>query len=139
VTGMAKGERGNLLSTAALLFGVLAVSNFLKPLQLGGARTGFVLFGERLTGMPNAIVGPLFGAYLAVYAVGIWRMKRWALPMAWAYAGYVLVNLLLFRFRTPQVPGQSAGPVFGIVYLIVALGTSWGTAFALRARAAELD
>jgi len=132
-------NRGTWLTTAAVLFGLLAVSNFLKPLQIGGERTGFVFFGQRLTGMPNAIVGPLFGIFLAAYAVGIWRMKRWALPMAWAYAAYVLVNLLLFRVRTPPIPGQSPGAVFGIVYFIVAVGTSAGAAFALRARAAELD
>ena len=132
-------ERGAWLTTAAILFGILAVSNVLKPLQIGGDRTGFVFFGERLTGTPNAILGPAFGIFLAVYAVGIWRMKRWALPMAWVYAAYVIANLLLFRFRTPQVPGQSAGPIFGIVYLVIAIGTSAGAAFALRARAAELD
>jgi hypothetical protein len=135
---MAKGERGTWLTVCAVGFAIMAVSNFAKPL-IADERTGFVFFGERLTGMPNAILGPLFGVFLAVYAVGIWRMKRWALPMAWLYAGYVLVNLLLFRFRTPQDPGHSPGPIFGIIYLIVAIGTSAGAAFALRARADELD
>jgi hypothetical protein len=136
---MAKRERGGWLTTAAILFGILAVSNLSKPLQVGGARTGFVFLGERLSGMPNAILGPLFGIFLAVYAVGIWRMKRWALPMAWAYAAYVLANLILFPFRTPQAPGEAGSPLFLIAYTIVAIGTSLGTALALRARAAELD
>jgi hypothetical protein len=136
---MAMRARGPWLTTAAVLFGVLAVSNLSKPLQMGGARTGFVFFGERLSGMPNMILGPLFGIFLAVYAVGIWRMKRWALPMAWAYAAYVVANLLLFRFRTPQAPGEAGSPLFLIAYTIVAIGTSAGAAFALRARASELD
>src|SRR5690349_17377689 len=108
---MANRARGGWLTTAAILFNLLAVSNALKPLQLGGDRTGFVFFGQRLSGTPNAIVGPLFAVFLAVYAVGIWRLQRWALPMAWAYAAYVLVNPLLFPIRTPQA--AAPGVLFG--------------------------
>jgi hypothetical protein len=136
---MAKRERGAWLTTAAILFGILAVSNLSKPLQIGGERTGFVFFGERLSGTPNAIAGPLFGVFLAVYAVSIWRMRRPALAMAWTYAAYVLANLILFRYRTPQPPGGDVGLAFGIVYAIVAIGTSAGTALVLTRRAGELD
>jgi hypothetical protein len=67
-------------------------------------------------------------------------MRRFALPMAWIYAGYVLINLLLFRFRTPQPADPSgAEQVFGIVYAIVALGFTFGTARTLSKRAAELS
>src|SRR5437762_10021803 len=91
---MASEQRGPALTTFAILFGVLAVSNLLKPLQMGGPEhTGFVFFGQRTTGTANAILGPLFGIYLLVYAVGIWRLRRFALPMAYAYAAYVIVNL----------------------------------------------
>ena len=69
---MASEQRGPALTTFAILFGVLAVSNLLKPLQMGGPEhTGFVFFGQRTTGTTNAILGPLFGIYLLVYAVGI--------------------------------------------------------------------
>jgi len=130
-------ERGAFLTTAAVLFGVLGVSNLLKPLQIGGAQTGFVLFGQRLAGMANAIAGPVFGLMLFAYAVGIWRMRRWALPLGWAYAGYVLVNLLLFAVRNPQ-PSDTGRQVFGLVYVAVALGVSWGAALVLRRRVDEL-
>ena len=75
---MASEQRGSALTTFAILFGVVAVSNLLKPLQLGGAHTGFVFFGQRTSGTTNAILGPLFGIYLLVYAVGIWRLRRFA-------------------------------------------------------------
>ena len=45
-----------LLRVAAVLFALLAVSNLLKPVQLWGVHTGFVLFGHRLSGMANALV-----------------------------------------------------------------------------------
>ena len=122
--------RDRTLTVFAVVFGLLAVSNFLKPLQLGGSRTGFVFLGQRLSGTPNAIIGPLFGLYLLLYAVGIWRMRRYALPMAWAYAAYVVVNLLLFNVRTPRPPGTGY-LLFGLVYMVVAVAVSSGAAWAL--------
>jgi hypothetical protein len=130
-------ERGALLTTVAVLFALLGVSNLLKPLQVGGDRTGFVFFGERLSGTANTVLGPLFGIALLAYAVGIWRMRRWALPLGWAYAGYVLVNLFLFTVRNPEASDPQQR-VFGLVYAAVALGVSWGAALVLRRRADEL-
>jgi hypothetical protein len=131
-------ERGAFLTIAAVLFGLLGVSNLLKPFQIGGAETGFVFFGQRLAGMANTIVGPLFGLTLLAYAIGIWGMRRWALPLAWAYAGYVLVNLFLFTMRNEGAFAADRR-VFGIVYTAVALGISWGAALVLRRRADELS
>ena len=125
--------RDRTLTVFAVLFALLAVSNFLKPLQIGGSRTGFVLLGQRLTGTANAILGPLFGLYLLVYAAGIWRMRRYALAMGWAYAAYVVVNLLLFNVLTPRPPGAGY-LVFGLVYVGVAVGVSSGAAWALTKR-----
>jgi hypothetical protein len=129
--------RGRALTVCAVLFGVLAVSNLLKPLQLGGAQTGFVLFGRRLSGTANAVAGPLFGVFLAVYAASIWRMKRLALPLAHLYAGYVVLNLVLFMIVTerPSGPGRLA---FGLVYAAVAGGVSVGAARLLSRRRADL-
>ena len=79
------------------------------------------------------IIGPLFGLYLLIYAAGIWRMRRYALPMAWAYATYVVVNLLLFNVRTPRPPGRGF-LIFGLVYMVVAIGVSTGAAWALSKR-----
>lgn len=60
-------ERRGLLSIFSVLFAVLSISNFLKPLQIIGAETGFVLFGTRLTGTANLIADPLAGLYLLAY------------------------------------------------------------------------
>jgi hypothetical protein len=134
---MAQAGRG--LRTFAILFGILAVSNLLKPLHLGGEQTGFVFFGHRLSGASNAIIGPLFGVYLAVYAAGLWRRKRYALPMAYAYVAYVVANLVLFSFYGPKPPGMGVGyALFGVVYAAVAIGVAGGAVYALRAQRAEL-
>ena len=129
-------ERGPALTTFAVLFAVLAVSNFLKPLQLG-AQTGFVFFGRRLAGTPNAIAGPLFGAFLLAYAAGIWGMRRYALPLAYLYAAYVIVNLICFNVRNVRPPGAGY-LVFGIVYSVVAIGVSSGAAWLLARRKTAL-
>jgi hypothetical protein len=133
---MGRAERGRALTIFAVLFAVLAISNLLKPFQLGGARTGFVFFGQRLSGAANAVVAPLFAAYLAVYAFGIWRMKRFALAMAHAYATYVVLNLILFSLRTPE---PQVGQLFMLVYAAVAIGVSVGSAVLLTKRKDELS
>ena len=135
---MASSARGRALSIVAMLLVLLAVSNFMKPLHMSEDQ-GFVFFGKRLAGTPNAVAGFVFGVYLLVYAAGIWGMRRFALPMAWLYAGYVVLNLVLFGFRTPQ-PASPTGAqqVFGVAYAIVAIGVSVGTARMLSRRRAEL-
>jgi hypothetical protein len=130
------GERGRALTIFAILFGILAISNLLKPLQLD-ENTGFVFFGNRLSGTANAIAGPLFGIFLAVYAYGIWTMRRWALPMGHAYATYVILNLFLWTFNDPN-PKTAGYIVFGIVYAVIAIGVSLGAAIQLTKRKAEL-
>ena len=126
-----------MLSVFAVLFAVLAVSNLLKPLRLGGDHTGFVFFGERLAGTANAIIGPLFGLYLLVYAAGIWRMRRYAVTMGTAYAAYVVLNLVLFNLRAARPPGMGY-VLFGIAYAGVAVGVSTGAAYLLAQRRAQL-
>jgi len=125
-------DRGSRLTVLALLFGLLAVSDLAKPLEAslgGGLRPGFVLFGHRLSGTANAVVGPLFGLYLLVYAAGIWRVRRWALPMGVVYAAYVIVNLILFTLRDPEPMRE--GVLFGAIYALVAIGVSWGAVWLL--------
>ena len=78
---MDTGRRGPLLTTFAILFALLAISNLLKPFQLEGDTTGFVFLGQSMTGFWNGVLGPLFGIYLAVYAWGIFRMRRFAMRM----------------------------------------------------------
>ena len=127
---MTDKPRGRLLNLTAVLFAILAVSNLSKPFKLWGEDTGFVLLGERLSGTANAVVGPLFGLYLLVYALGIWRQKRFALPMAYAYAAYVIVNLVLFISSQPASSGEGR-LLFGLIYAVVAIGVSSGAAVLL--------
>ena len=130
-TPIASPQRGTFLSTIAVLLALLALSNFTKALQNMGDHTkGLVVFGMRLgTVGLNAVFGPLFGAVIAAYAYGIWRMKAWVLPLSIAYAFYVPTNLVLFWFMHADIPRH---PLIGMVaYLAVALTGSVGTAIYL--------
>ena len=127
---MAESRRGGALTTLAILFAILAVTDILKPLHLEGPTTGLVFFGKRLSGTPNAILGPLLGIFLLVYAAGIWQMRRYSLYLGFAYAIYVTINLVLFSATNPP-PAAQGEMIFGIVYIVVALALSWGTAVLL--------
>lgn len=135
---MAQSNSDRIFVIFAVLFAVLAISNLLKPFPFLGEETGFVLFGQRLTGTANLIVGPLFGLYLLVYAYGMWQKKRFALPLGHAYATYVVLNIFLFQGRNERPPGISY-LIFGIVYSVVAIGVSCGAAYVLTQRKAELS
>jgi hypothetical protein len=134
---MADSRRGGMLTTLAVLFAILASTDILKPLHLEGPTTGLVFFGERLSGTPNAILGPILGIILLSYAAGIWRMRRYAMYLGYAYAIYVTINLVLFSARNPP-PASQGEMIFGIVYIILALALSWGTAILLSRRKADL-
>jgi hypothetical protein len=133
---MTESSRGPVLTTFAVLFAILALSNFLKPFHLD-PNAGFVFFGMKTHGVANAILGPAFGALLAVYAIGIWRMRRWVLPIAYAYAAYVILNLLLYALRNAGSGGQPS-PAFMIGYIAIAIGVSAGSAGLLHRRRREL-
>jgi hypothetical protein len=128
-----KPARGAALTTFAVLFTLLAISNFTKPLGKHGA--GFVFLGTKQSGIANDILGPAFGIFLLIYATGIWRQRRWAVPMGWAYAIWVPLNMLLFTIKTPE---SWQSPVFGIIYMVIAIGVSWGSAILLTRRRAQL-
>ncbi len=125
------------LKIFAALFAILAVTNLLKPFQLLGDETGFVLFGTRLTGTANAVAGPLFGVFLLVYAWLIFTQNHMALPVGIAYAAYVVVNLVLFYYRT-ETPGGLGYLIFGVVYAAVAIGVSAGAVWQLLKAGGEL-
>lgn len=134
---MGDSKRGILLTIIAILFAILAISDIMKPLHLEGPTTGLVFFGTRQTGIANAILGPLLGLILLAYAAGIWRMRRYALTLGWIYAVYVIVNLILFVQLNP--PAKSSGEkIFGIVYMILAITITVGTATILTRRRTEL-
>ena len=134
---MANSRRGGFLTTMAVLFVVLAIEDILKPLHLEGPTTGLVFFGRRLSGVPDAVLGPLVGIFLVIYAAGIWRMRRYALYLGFAYAIYVTINLVLFTATNPT-PTSRGDQVFGIVYSILALVLTWATAMFLSRHKDEL-
>ena len=133
---MGEASRGLVLTTFAALFAILALSNFLKPFHLD-PNAGFVFFGVKTHGIANAILGPTYGALLVVYAIGIWRMRRWVLPIAYAYAAYVILNLLLYTMRNAR-PAEQPSPVFMLGYIALAIGVSAGSAVLLHRRSREL-
>jgi len=133
----AESRRGGVLTTLAVLFGILGITDVLKPFHLEGATTGLVFFGQRLSGTADAILGPVLGIILLIYAAGIWRMRRYALYLGFAYAIYVTINLVLFTVRNPP-PASQSERIFGFVYVILALAFSWGTAIILSRRKADL-
>jgi hypothetical protein len=133
---MAEKSRGIVLTIFAVLFALMALSNFSKPLHMS-PNAGFVFFGTKLTGTPNLIIAPLFGILLAAYAYGIWTMRKFAMPIAHFYATYVVLNLLLFTINnrgTARLP-----PLAGsIAYVVVAVGVSLGAAVMLTRRKSDL-
>ena len=134
---MTNERRGRLLGILAVSFGVLAVSNLLKPLGLEGSTTGFVFFGHRLSGTANLLAGPLFGILLGIYAWSIWNLRRVALPIAYAYAAYVAANLLLYP-QFQSVPDGVGGTGGYVLFGVAAVGASVCSAVLLTRRKAEL-
>jgi hypothetical protein len=125
--------RDPILTGLAVSMGLLAISNLMKPVGQAFAPegpTGFVLLGQRLHGMANAIVGPAFGVLLGTYAYGVWNRRRWVVPLAFAYALYVVANLILFMF-IGATPEERAKIAFNTVYGVVAIGVSAGGALYL--------
>jgi hypothetical protein len=125
-------SRGPVLTTLAILMGLLALSNFSKPLGQAmqpESDAGFVFFGHRLHGAANAVAGPLFGVLLAAYAYGAWTRRSWVVPLAAAYAAYVVANLILFVTTAP--PAQNQSLAFMVAYTAVAIGVSAGGAWYL--------
>ena len=116
----------------AVLFGLLALSDFTKVLQhLRDPKTlGIVVFGVRYeTIAANALLGAAMGLVLAAYAYGVWNLRGWVAPLSVAYAFYVPTNLVLFwYFQTgPEVPPLG----FILAYLAFAFTGSIGTALYL--------
>jgi hypothetical protein len=125
-------SRDRLLTALAILMGLLAISDFWKPVAQHfdpGGGAGFVLFGTRLRGGANAVMGPLFGLLLAAYAYGVWTMRRWVVPIACIYAAYVIANMALFMLKVP--PTEKPSMIGMLVYAAVAIGVSSGGAYYL--------
>lgn len=132
---MATTDDARWLRICGILFCLLAFSNCTKFIE-ASPHQGFMLFGMRQHGLPNLFWGWVFGIYLAIYGVGILRKRAWALPMGIAYAIYVVLNLILFTIRMPEEAW--ARPIFGLGYIIVAVGVSSGAVVLLRRNRAAL-
>lgn len=82
------------------------------------------------------VLAPIFGAYLAAYAWGLWNARRFALPLGIGYAGWVPLNMYLFTVRSPEELGTNS--LFGITYMMLAMAISLGAAIALMRSAQDL-
>jgi hypothetical protein len=136
----AKRSRDPVPTALAVAMGLMAISNFFKPVSQALApdgNAGFVFFGHRLHGLANALIGPAFGVLLAAYAYGVWTRRRWVVPLAGAYAAYVVVNLVLFTLDPP--PGSDTPFVFLMIYALIAIGVSSGGALYLYRNREELS
>ena len=124
-------SRGTFLTVMTVLFVVLAISDFTKPLQYinDPAVGGLVILGHKFEGVAkNLMLGPIVGIFLLIYACGIWKIRAWVLPLSFAYAFYVPVNMVLF-WSLHQLPPPTVG--FIVLYLFLSLTGSVGTALYL--------
>ena len=128
-------QRGAALTIFAILFGLLAISDFMKPFSHDPG-VGFVFMGVRLKGTGNAVMGPLFGLCLAIYAYGIWAMRRFALPVAYIFTAWVVVNTVLFSMKNRNEPHPSLA--FSIVATVIGIGIPLATALLLSRRQNDL-
>ena len=132
--------RGAFLTVMAVLFGLLALSNFTKALQhlRDPSHLGIVILGVRFESVPsNLILGPMMGVVLAAYAYGLWTLRPWVAPLSVVYAFYVPVNLVLFWYLQtgPEIPPLG----FMLTYLAVAFTGSIGTALYLAYHQEKLE
>jgi len=126
-------SRGAALTIFAILFGLLAISDFAKPVM---PDANFVFLGHKLTGHANAVMGPLFGILLLVFAYGIWTMRRYALPVAYIFTAWVVVNMVLYNLNNPNLPQPPL--YFAIGTIALGVGVPLATAIILSRRQAEL-
>ena len=132
---MVEPRTARIFRGLAICFWLLAISNFSKPFQLT-EHSGFVLFGSRLTGGDSALWSLVFGVYLVIYGLGLWSMKRMVIGMAHAYALYVVVNLFLYWSSNPPPAGADVVPA--VMYSLIAVGVSVGSAVLLSRHRREL-
>ena len=109
-----------------------------KMMGMDAPATGIMFLGVLHSGPSATILGLLLGAILFFYAFGIWRMKRYAMTLAWTYAAYVILNVTLFTIRNPPPPSRGA-MIFAVVYSIGAIVLTVATAGALTRRRSDLS
>jgi hypothetical protein len=132
---MAEKSRGTTLTIFAILFGLLALSNFYKPFSHDPGTT-FIFLGGRMSGAPNLILAFLFGILLAAYAYGIWAMRKFALPIAYFYLPWVILNTILFGIRNNG--GMQPSVAIAIASIAIGIGVPLASLIILHRRRAEL-
>ncbi|MGO9603381.1 MAG: hypothetical protein ACLQAT_08275 [Candidatus Binataceae bacterium] len=143
-------KRGVLLTILAVLFALGGIQDALKPFHLvrsatsicvcfstvGGSTTALVFLGTRLSGIANLVMSIVLAIFLISYAVGVWRMRKYALTLSLFYGVYVIINIVVFSFK---YAGQDNGPVlFLIIFTVLAIAIPWTSAIILWRRRAEL-
>jgi hypothetical protein len=124
------------LTVLAILFALAAIQDLLKPLHLEGPTTGLVFLGTRLSGSGNLVMSLVLAIFLATYAVGVWRMNKYALTLGFIYAVYVMFNIVIFSMK---YAGENNGsPAFLFGFVIAAVALPWAAAILLWRRRAEL-
>jgi hypothetical protein len=115
----------------ALLIALRALTNIFKPF---GAGSGLVFFGKLLGGAATAILAPMLGVYMLIYAYGMYDKRQYALPMGILYTLFVVFNVVLFPVFEPLPGGWGLGAysLFGFL----AIG---GAAFAVWLLWAQRD
>ena len=123
-------QRGVFLTVMAVLFVILAISDFTKALQFANDPSGgLVVLGHKFQGVKkNLVLGPIDGIFWLTYAYGIWKMRRWVLPISIFFAFYVPANMVLF-WSLHQLPPATVR--FMVMYLFFSLTGSVGTALYL--------
>ena len=110
----------------ALLIGLRALTDVFKPFITGQR---LVFLGVFLDGWRQAVVAPLLGIFMLIYAYGLWSTRPFALPMGIAYALFATLNLIAFGV----INGPPAGFGWGGYALFAAIGlaVSWGAVLLL--------
>ena len=128
---MAEKSRGTTLTIFAILFTLIAISNFLKPFHLF-PNDGFVLLGTKLSGTANAIAGPLFGTIILLYAYAIWAMRKFAVPIAYGFVLCVILNMVMFTVKNHETRSLPT------INIVVGIGVPLAAAIVLSRRSADL-
>ena len=128
---MATKSRGATLTIFALVFAFVAITDFLKPFHLF-PNDGFVFLGTKLTGVANAVMGPLAGIIILACAYGIFTMRKFALLIAYIFVLSVMLNMVLYTIK------NHANRPLPIANVVVGLGVPLALAIILHRRRADL-
>ena len=122
-------KRGVILSLYAVLIVGLAVFDLIRPLSTHH----YMYFGWRPSAVQTAILVLAINSVNLIYALGIWQMRRWALPMGCVYAAAVVLNIVDFLLGRYALLSPDL-----IVSMIVAIALACGSVILLYRRKASL-